>query len=398
MSETSSEASSAAAGGRAPEPQHRRVVLKVGTNLLTGGGERLDRAIMSVIADQIAEALEGGCELILVTSGAIAAGRDRLAATRARRAGDAAAELPHYLTRRQVLAAIGQGPLLSLWDELLAARSVTIAQALLGGSDLADRQGYLNARNTLLALLDLGVVPIVNENDVVSVEEIQDATIGDNDSLSAHVANLVDADLLLMLTDIAGLYTADPGLDASARLIERVDHIGAAIEALARGPGKRGRGGMRTKVEAARLATQSGAHAVIADGRRAHVVRDAIQGASVGTWFAPTTDRLESRRRYLLSPMHVQGTITIDQGAVRALVRHGRSLLPAGVVATSGDFERGHVVRIESSEGAHIASGRANYGAEDLGRISGEHSDRIEELLGHDYGDEAVHRNNLVLV
>ena len=398
MSETSSEASSAAAGGRPSEPQHRRVVLKAGTNLLTGGGERLDRSIMSAIADQIAEAHAAGCEVILVTSGAIAAGRDRLAATRASGGEDAALRLPHHLTRRQVLAAIGQGPLLSLWDELLAARSVTIAQALLGGADLADRQGYLNARNTLLALLDLGVVPIVNENDVVSVEEIQDATIGDNDSLSAHVANLVDADLLLMLTDIAGLYTADPGRDAEARLIERVDHIGAAIEAVARGPGRRGRGGMRTKVEAARLATQSGAHAVIADGRREHVVRDAVHGVSVGTWFAPTTDRLESRRRYLLSPMHVQGTITIDEGAVRALVRHGRSLLPAGVVAISGDFERGHVVRIEGADGAHIASGRANYGAVDLGRISGEHSDRIEELLGHDYGDEAVHRDNLVLV
>ena len=398
MSETSSEASSAAAGGRPSEPQHRRVVLKAGTNLLTGGGERLDRSIMSAIADQIAEAHAAGCEVILVTSGAIAAGRDRLAATRANGGEDAALRLPHHLTRRQVLAAIGQGPLLSLWDELLAARSVTIAQALLGGADLADRQGYLNARNTLLALLDLGVVPIVNENDVVSVEEIQDATIGDNDSLSAHVANLVDADLLLMLTDIAGLYTADPGRDAEARLIERVDHIGAAIEAVARGPGRRGRGGMRTKVEAARLATQSGAHAVIADGRREHVVRDAVHGVSVGTWFAPTTDRLESRRRYLLSPMHVQGTITIDEGAVRALVRHGRSLLPAGVVAISGDFERGHVVRIEGADGAHIASGRANYGAVDLGRISGEHSDRIEELLGHDYGDEAVHRDNLVLV
>ena len=398
MSETSSEASSAAAGGRPPEPQHRRVVLKAGTNLLTGGGERLDRSIMSAIADQIAEAHAAGCEIILVTSGAIAAGRDRLAATRASGDEDAALRLPHHLTRRQVLAAIGQGPLLSLWDELLAARSVTVAQALLGGADLADRQGYLNARNTLLALLDLGVVPIVNENDVVSVEEIQDATIGDNDSLSAHVANLVDADLLLMLTDIAGLYTADPGRDAEARLIERVDHIGAAIEAVARGPGRRGRGGMRTKVEAARLATQSGAHAVIADGRREHVVRDAVHGVSVGTWFAPTTDRLESRRRYLLSPMHVQGSITIDEGAVRALVRHGRSLLPAGVVAISGDFERGHVVRIEGADGAHIASGRANYGAADLGRISGEHSDRIEELLGHDYGDEAVHRDNLVLV
>ena len=194
---------------RSNEPRHRRVVLKVGTNLLTGGGERLDRAIMRSIAEQAAEAHRAGCEIILVTSGAIAAGRDRLA-TLASAGEDEAIRLPHHLTRRQVLAAIGQGPLLSLWDELLAAHSITVAQALLGGADLADRQGYLNARNTLLALLDIGVVPIVNENDVVSVEEIQDATIGDNDSLSAHVANLVDADLLLMLTDIAGLYSADP--------------------------------------------------------------------------------------------------------------------------------------------------------------------------------------------
>lgn len=395
MSESGSEGASTSGGGAAREPLHRRVVLKVGTNLLTGGGDRLDRAIMTTIADQLAEAHAGGCEVVFVTSGAIAAGRDRLAAARG---GDEAARLPHHLTRRQVLAALGQGPLLSLWDELLSARSITIAQALLGGADLADRQGYLNARNTLLALLDIGAVPVVNENDVVSVEEIQDATIGDNDSLSAHVANLVDADLLLMLTDIAGLYSADPGRDAGARLIERVDHIGAAIEAAARGPGARGRGGMRTKVEAARLATQSGAHAVIADGRRPHVVRDAVHGEPVGTWFAPTTDRLESRRRYLLSPLHVQGTITIDEGAVRALVRHGRSLLPAGVVAARGNFERGHVVRIESREGEHIASGRANYGAEDLRRISGVHSDRIEELLGYDYGDEAVHRDNLVLL
>ena len=155
---------------------------------------------------------------------------------------------------------------------------------------------------------------------------------------------------------------------------------------------------MRTKVEAARLATQSGAYAVIADGRRPHVGRDAVRGEPVGTWFAPTTDRLESRRRYLLSPLHVQGSITIDEGAIRALVRHGRSLLPAGIVATSGEFERGSVVRIESREGEHIASGRVNYGAEDLRRISGVHSDRIEELLGYDYGDEAVHRDNLVLL
>ena len=375
-----------------PTALHRRVVLKVGTNLLTGGGEQLDPAVMGAIADQVAAARDDGCAVILVTSGAIAAGRDRLS-------GGAALELPQHLSRRQVLAAVGQGRLLSIWDELFAARAITIAQALLARADLADRQGYLNARNTLLALLDLAVVPVVNENDVVSIEEIQDAVIGDNDNLSAQVANLVDADLLLILTDTAGLHTADPRHDPSARLIERVERIDATIERAADGQaGSRGIGGMRTKVEAARLATQSGTHVVVADGRREHVLRDAVRGASVGTFFAPTTDRLESRRRFLLSSLRERGTIVVDEGAVRALVHQGRSLLPAGVVSARGAFERGHVVRIEADDGGHVASGTANYDASDVLRIAGLHSDRIEEVLGYDYGDEVVHRNNLVLV
>lgn len=396
MSGSGGEGTSRSGGGEAREPLHRRVVLKVGTNLLTGGGDHLDRAIMTTIADQLAEAHAAGCEIVFVTSGAIAAGRDRLAAARG---GEEAIQLPHHLTRKQVLAALGQGPLHSLWDELLAARSITIAQALLGGSDLADRQGYLNARNTLLALLDLGVVPIVNENDVVSIEEIQDATIGDNDNLSAQVANLVDADLLLLLTATAGLYTADPATDPDARLIENVDHIGPAIEEAAAGQaGRLGTGGMATKVEAARLATQSGAHAVIADGRQSDVVSRAVAGESVGTHFYPTVDRLESRRRFLLSALRERGRITVDDGAVRALVRDGKSLLPAGIVSATGDFARGDVVRVETREGEHIASGTTNYAAGDIERILGMHSDRIEQVLGYDYGDEVVHRNNLVLV
>ena len=270
---------------------------------------------------------------------------------------------------------------------------------LLARADLADRQGYLNARNTLLALLGLGVVPVVNENDVVSVEEIQGAVIGDNDNLSAQVANLVDAHLLLLLTDTAGLHTADPGRDPSARLIERVGRIDAAIERAAAGqPGERGRGGMRAKVEAARLAARSGARVVIADGRRAGVVGGALRGEAVGTHFAPAGDRLESRRRYLLSPLRERGAVAVDAGAARALVHQGRSLLPAGVVSASGDFARGHVVRIESAADGHIASGAANYAADDVRRIRGLHSGRIGELLGYDYGAEVVHRNNLVIV
>ena len=373
-------------GGR----QRRRIVVKCGTNLLTAGTEQLDRGVMASIAAQVAAVRDLDCEVIVVTSGAIAAGRARLGQRAAR---------PQHLTRRQVLAAVGQAQLFSYWDELLAGHGITTAQALLTRGDLADRQGYLNARNTLLALLDLGVVPIVNENDVVSIEEIQDAKIGDNDNLSAQVANLVDADLLLLLTDTAGLYTADPATNPDARLIEHVDHIGPAIEEAAAGQaGQRGTGGMATKVEAARLATQSGAHVVIADGREADIVPRAARGEPVGTHFLPTVDRLESRRRFLLSGAARARPHHRRRRRVRALVRDGKSLLPAGIVSASGGFARGDVVRVETREGEHIASGTSNYAAGDVERIRGLHSDRIEEVLGYDYGDEVVHRNNLVLV
>ena len=372
------------------ERQRRRLVVKCGTNLLTAGTGRLDRGVMASIAAQVAAVRDLDCEVIVVTSGAIAAGRARL--------GDRAAR-PRHLTRRQVLAAVGQAQLFWYWDELLAGHGITAAQTLLTRGDLADRQGYLNARNTLLALLELGVVPVVNENDVVSIEEIQDTAIGDNDNLSAQVANLVDADLLLILTDTAGLHTADPATDPDARLIEHVDRIGPAIEEAAAGQaGQRGTGGMATKIEAARLATQSGAHVVIADGRRPGVIRSAVAGESVGTHFLPTVDRLESRRRFMLSRLRERGRITVDEGAVRALVRDGKSLLPAGIVSASGDFARGDVVRVETRDGEHIASGTTNYAAGDVERIRGLHSDRIEEALGYDYGDEVMHRNNLVLV
>ena len=244
---------------RPQEIEHRRVVVKVGTNLLTGGGAALDLDAMSRVAEQVATLRERGGQAIVVTSGAIAAGRERLGDFEAHR------DVP----RRQVLAAAGQSRLMSRWDDLFESRGLVSAQSLLTRGDLADRLRYLNARNTLMALLDLGVVPIVNENDVVSVEEIEQSAIGDNDSLSALVANLVDADLLLLLTDVEGLYTADPARDREARLIETVEAIDESIEQAALGaPGQRGIGGMRTKVEAARTATQYGAHVVIADGRR----------------------------------------------------------------------------------------------------------------------------------
>jgi glutamate 5-kinase len=366
---------------------YRRVVVKAGTNLLTGGTDHIDGATLAGLAAQVTELRERGGEAILVTSGAIHAGRERLRS------------FPGSgLASRQALAAVGQSRLMSLWDRVFEAHSIAVAQALLTRHDLADRQGYLNARNTLLTLLDLGVLPVVNENDVVAVEEISESVIGDNDNLSALVANLVDADLLLLLSDVAGLYEADPATHPDARVIETVEAIDGAIEAAAGSAGALGTGGMVTKLQAARVATASGTHVVIADGLAPEVILRAAAGESVGTHFLPRGDRVESRRRYLLSGLPVRGRIVVDRGAAAALASGGSSLLPAGVVSTEGSFERGDVVQVLDQDGRHLASGTANYNASDIARIRGLRSDRIAETLGYEYGDEVIHRNNLVLV
>jgi len=380
-----------------PQTQHveyQRVVVKVGTNVLTAGTDELNTSAMANLVEQIAAMRAQGIEVLLVTSGAIAAGRHRV------HASDGVGTLhPRDVQARQVFAAVGQGRLMSLWDDLFEAHNVVIAQALLTGTDLADRVSYLNARNTLTRLVEVGVVPIVNENDVVSVEEIDERNIGDNDQLSAQVANLVDADLLLLLTDIAGLYSADPARDASAHLIEEVPQIDAAIVTAAAGaPGARGTGGMATKIEAARLATSHGSHVVIADGRAREVALRAASGEPVGTHFLPTGDRTESRRRYLLSGLQVRGRVIVDAGAATALRNGGTSLLPAGVTGAEGTFSRGDVVHIYGGDGEHIATGVANYNRAEIEQISGKHSDQIVNALGYEYSEEIVHRNNLVLV
>jgi glutamate 5-kinase len=380
-----------------PQAQHieyRRVVVKVGTNVLTGGTAELNTVAMANLVEQIAEMRDRGIEVLLVTSGAIAAGRHRVNASQ--RVG---VLHPRDVQARQVFAAVGQGRLMSLWDDLFEQHDVVIAQALLTGGDFADRLSYLNARNTLTRLVEVGIVPIVNENDVVSVEEIDAHDLGDNDHLSAQVANLVDADLLLLLTDIAGLYTADPARDPSARLIEEVPRVDDGILAAAAGaPGARGTGGMRTKIEAARLATQHGSHVVIADGRARDVAVRAASGEPIGTHFLPTGDRTESRRRYLLSGLQVRGRVIVDTGAAIALRTGGKSLLPAGVTAAEGDFSRGDVVHIHAADGERIATGIANYDRTEVERIRGKHSDQIVGVLGYEYSEEIVHRNNLVLV
>ncbi len=369
-------------------PYHRLVV-KLGTSLLTGGGDHLNQEIMSGLVAQVAQLHKQGLELLIVSSGAIAAGRYKLGLARERR------DIPF----KQVLASVGQGRLMNVYDQLFARHNITVAQALLTRADLADRAGYLNARNTLLALVELRVVCIVNENDVVAVDEIQEAKFGDNDNLSAMVANLVDADLLLILSDIAGLYTADPYRNPDARLIPQVDRIDSKIESLVTDtPGTLGTGGMATKVEAAKLATASGVTVIIADGREPDIILRLAAGETVGTRFLPMVSKLESRKRWMLSGLSTKGKLVVDSGAALALKKQKRSLLAAGITQIEGKFQRGDIVNLYDPEGTRLGCGITNYSSVDIAAIKGVHSNKIAATLGYDYGSEVVHRNNLVML
>jgi glutamate 5-kinase len=368
---------------------YRRIVAKFGTSLLTGGSDRLDRNIMSSLVKQVAQLHKQGLEVIIVSSGSIASGRHQLGLT----------EKVKGVPFKQVLASVGQHRLMGLYEQLFSKHNITVAQALLARVDLFDRAGYLNARNTLLALLELKVICIVNENDVVAVDELHEAMFGDNDNLSAMVANLVDADLLMILTDTAGLYTADNRLDPGARLISEVEKIDAKIERLAADTSSRlGTGGMITKVEAARLATSSGVTVVIADGREKDVILRLVKGEALGTRFLPTSSKLESRRRWMLSGLAVKGKLVVDSGAAVALRKQKKSLLAAGIKEVDGEFQRGDIVNIYDPDECRVGCGITNYSSADIKVIKGAHSGKITDLLGYDYGSEIVHRNNLVVL
>jgi glutamate 5-kinase len=367
------------------ERTKKRLVVKVGTNTLTGGEDRLARAAMLGVARQIARLVHDGHQVALVSSGAIVAGRQALSVSRNGK------DIPF----KQVLAAVGQTKLMQMWDELFAKEDLIVAQTLLTRADLADRQGYLNARNTLLALLERQVVPIVNENDVVATEEIK---IGDNDNLSALVANLIDADLLILLTDQEGLYTADPRRHSTATLIPEVRVITDDILALAAGAGTaRGTGGMTTKLQAARLATESGVTVLVAGGTTDNVLVRSVKGESIGTRFPSNRTRMESRKRWILAGLAGRAAAHIDAGAASAMGR-GRSLLPAGVVTVKGPFDRGDSVNIVGPGGKAVGCGVANYSAADLERIKGCRSAEITQILGYNFGDEVIHRNNVVML
>ena len=362
------------------------LVVKVGSALVTNDGRGLDVAAIARWAAQIAQLRALGRRCVLVSSGAIAEGLQRLGWKRR----------PHALHKLQAAAAVGQMGLVQCYETCFRKHGLATAQVLLTHADMADRQRYLNARSTLLTLLELGVIPVINENDTVVTDEIK---VGDNDTLAALVANLVEADALIILTDQAGLHDADPRRVPEARLIEEAVAGETRLEAMAGGTGSiLARGGMITKVLAAKRAARSGAHTVIASGREPEVLVRLAQGERVGTLLLARTTPLAARKQWLADHLTLGGTLALDAGAARALTRDGKSLLPIGVSAVSGEFERGAVVGCLGPEGREIARGLVNYAASETRLIMRRPSSEIEALLGYVDGPELIHRDNLVLL
>jgi glutamate 5-kinase len=363
----------------------RRLVVKIGSALLTNDGKGLDVPALGQWVDQMAALLGEGVELVIVSSGSVAEGMSRLGWS----------ERPKQIHELQAAAAVGQMGLVQTWEAQFARHGIHTAQVLLTHDDLSDRKRYLNARSTLRALLDVGVVPIVNENDTVVTDEIR---FGDNDTLGALVTNLIDADGLLILTDQLGLFDADPRGNPDARLIEERPAADPALDIMAGGSaGALGRGGMQTKLRAARLAARSGAFTVIAGGRIEQVIPRLRRGDVVGTLLLPEQERLAARKQWLASHLQTRGTLVLDEGAVRVLMKGGRSLLPVGVRSVSGRFRRGEMVSCTDEQGREVARGLVNYDADDARAIAGRSSDSIADILGYVSGEEMIHRDNLVI-
>lgn len=371
----------------------KRIVIKIGSNVLSAGTDRLDRAHLIEVVRQIAQLHRQGMEVVVVTSGAVLAGRERMGYPR----------LKPSIPFRQMLAAVGQGQLMNLYEQFFDIYGIYVAQILLTGDDFRNRQRYLNARDTVLGLLQVRVVPIINENDTVATEEIK---VGDNDNLAALVVTLIDAELLVLLSDISGLYTADPRSDPDARLIEQVAAIDESLWQAAGESGTGlGVGGMRTKLQAAQLVQRAGATMVIVDGCEPDILSRVMAGERVGTRFLPagtwegsgTVGSLESRKRWILAGSRAVGRVYVDHGAAVAITTQGKSLLAAGVVGVREPFERGETVRVLEGE-SEIARGMIRYSAAELAQIQGLRSSQIRERLGYDYGAEVVHHNDMVVL
>ena len=361
----------------------RRWVVKVGSALLTNDGRGLDASVVKMLADQLAALRSRGCDVVLVSSGAIVAGLARLNL----------AERPHEVHLSQAAAAVGQSALVRAYEEHLSPHGVTTAQILLSHADVRARDRYLNARSTLSTLLAMNVLPIVNENDTVVTDEIR---LGDNDTLAALVANLVDADALLILTDQDGLMDSDPRQSADAALIQTADVHDSSLDAIAGAGSALGRGGMATKLSAARLAARSGTATVIANGRQPDAITQVAGGVLLGTSLQTQRQPQSARKQWLASLLHAQGSLMLDDGAVKGVSDQGRSLLPIGVVSVAGDFQRGDLVSCLDSAGRERARGLVNYSSEEAKALAGKASADIESVLGYRGEEELIHRDNLV--
>ncbi|WP_039948881.1 glutamate 5-kinase [Vibrio ichthyoenteri] len=370
--------------GTVTQPQ--TVVVKLGTSVLTGGTLQLNRAHMVELVRQCAELKKIGHSVVIVSSGAIAAGREHLGYP----------ALPNSMASKQLLAAVGQSQLIQTWEALFSIYGMKIGQMLLTRADLDDRERFLNARNTINALVEHDIIPVVNENDAVATTEIK---VGDNDNLSALVGILCGADKLLLLTDQKGLFTADPRKDPNAELIKEVKTIDDTLRKIAGGSGTNlGTGGMATKLQAADIARRAGIEVIIAAGSAPDVIFDSLGDDPQGTRFLPCEEALENRKRWILAGPAAVGDLVIDDGAVNAVLAKGSSLLAKGVVALSGEFARGDVVRVTDQAGKLIARGISAYSSVDMDKIRGTHSKDIHSVLGYDYGSEVVHRDDMVVI
>lgn len=363
----------------------KRWVIKIGSALLTDDGRGLDRESIAGWVEQVAVLLDQGVEVVMVSSGAVAEGMSRLGWK----------ERPSSLHELQAAAAVGQMGLVQAYEFQFQQYERHTAQVLLDHDDISNRERYLNARNTLQTLLELGVVPIINENDTVVTDQIR---FGDNDTLAAMVANLIDADLLVILTDQDGLFDADPRNNPKAQLISQGHAGDPALNALAGGGGSLGCGGMITKLQAARLAARSGANTIIVGGRAEKVLTQLADGQNIGTLLVAEKEPIAARKQWLAGRLQVCGSLTLDAGAVRVLKEQGKSLLPVGVTSVSGDFHRGDLVRCVDESGIEVGRGLANYNASESRQIIGKASHLIADILGYCDDDELIHRDNLVLI
>jgi len=374
--------------------EHKRILVKIGTQLITNKNKNIDESIIEKIVDQVSLLIKKNIQVLIVTSGAVASGKSILKTQKT--------DLnisKKTLTYKQTLASLGQAPLINLYSKYFQKHNLVVGQALISRSDLQNRLGYLNIRNTLENLMNQKAIPIINENDVVSVDELQGEVYGDNDRLSAMIANAVDADLLILLGDIEGIFTSDPKFNKDAKLINSIEEINDEIINISGDTSDDiGSGGMKSKIEAASLATKSGTKVVIASGKLNNVILKIIEGQNIGTTINSSGKKLESKKRWLSTGIYEsKGILIIDDGATKAILEKGASLLPAGILSIEGVFSRGDIISIKSNSGTTFAWGISNYASNDIKLIKGKGSKNITELVNKKYEPEIIHRDNLVI-